>query len=237
MADKFPAGANAAGSDWAFGAGAQAVTFVSRVDAQNYVEHGMSYYPALRRMALTPGHASPAGVRYATFSPDANILRCFLCHSTGTPRVNASGQIEPREPGVRCEVCHGAGAEHVKAPGRGNIINPARYSGDELNQMCGSCHRKPAAAGAETDYDNPWNVRHQPLYLARSACFLKSQGKLTCLTCHPPHGGATRSVCRDCHSSPRHQPRTATAGKRCETCHMKDVSPMPGLRFANHWIR
>ena len=41
--------------EWAFGAGEQAVTFVSRVDRQNYVELSFSYYRAIQRLAVTPG--------------------------------------------------------------------------------------------------------------------------------------------------------------------------------------
>src|SRR5436190_23343194 len=41
--------------EWAFGAGAQAVTFVTRVDPEWYLEHYFSYYSAGRTMAPTPG--------------------------------------------------------------------------------------------------------------------------------------------------------------------------------------
>lgn len=227
------------GGRWDFGSGLQAVTPVSRLDSNTYLEHGLSFYKALNREDLTPGHADSRGVRYPIFSPGGEILRCFLCHSTGSPTVSADGVIQPGEPGVRCETCHGPGAAHVAAPGRGNVVNPRGLNADGLNQLCGSCHRKPAAAGAETDYRNAWNTRHQPLYLAKSQCFLKSKGEMSCLTCHPAHGGAARTgpaVCSQCHSPPKHSARTVVAGKTCESCHMPDVVPRPGLRFANHWI-
>lgn len=223
--------------EWAFGAGTQAVTIVSRLDSETYLEHGLSYYPSLGRMALTPGHSNAKGVRYQTFSPGGEILRCFLCHSTGTPAVNDAGEIQPQEPGVRCETCHGPGATHAAKPERANIVNPKRLSAEEQNQMCGSCHRKPAAAGGDTDYRNPWNARHQPLYLAKSRCFQQSLGSVSCNLCHPPHGGsAAVNVCARCHEQPKHGARTLVSGKRCESCHMPDVRPMPGLAFANHWI-
>src|SRR6266568_5341257 len=38
--------------EWAFGAGAQAVTFVTRIDADWYLEHSLSYYAGLRAMSL-----------------------------------------------------------------------------------------------------------------------------------------------------------------------------------------
>jgi len=225
--------------DWAFGAGDQAVTFVSRLDEEHYLEHGLSYYAAARGMALTPGHRGPQGERYRTFDPGAAILRCFQCHSTGPLRLEAGFTIQPFEPGVQCESCHGAGAGHAAtlAP----IRNPRRLSAAAVNDLCGACHRMPAAAGDDTDWTNPWNARHQPLYLAESACFRKSNGALSCTTCHPAHtpvvrgaAGGYHQICSRCHSQPRH--RTVTTGRSCTACHMPAVVPQPHLRFANHWI-
>jgi hypothetical protein len=48
---------------WAFGAGAKAITYISQADQDSYLEHGLSYYAATKSMALTPGHASAAGMR------------------------------------------------------------------------------------------------------------------------------------------------------------------------------
>jgi hypothetical protein len=224
--------------EWAFGAGAQAVTFVSRLDENTYVEHGLSYYTMSKSMALTPGHGTRAGKRYRTFDPDAAILRCFQCHSTGPLRLAAGFTIEPAETGVQCESCHGPGARHAKS--QEPIRNPKRLSASELNELCGSCHRKPAAAGEEIDWTNAWNTRHQPLYLSRSACFVKSGGALSCLTCHPAHTPLSQSSsdydrrCADCHPKPKHS-RAAVRGA-CAGCHMPAVRPHPHIQFANHWI-
>ena len=97
----------------------------------------------------------------------------------------------------------------------------------------------PASAGDETDWTNPWNARHQPLYLAESACFRRSRGALSCITCHPPHQQVSRDPsfydqrCKVCHASPKHR---TTVSWACSACHMPAVSPGPHLRFANHWI-
>ncbi len=235
LAASFPA---ALAGEWAFGAGAQAVTFVSQLDEDAYLEHGLSWYAAAKSMALTPGHRTPAGERYRTFDPGAAILRCFQCHSTGPVRLAAGFKVEPSESGVQCEACHGPGADHARS--LQPIRNPKRLPAAELNQLCGGCHRKPAAAGDDTDWTNPWNTRHQPPYLARSACFQRSRGALSCLTCHPPHAPIARNAavydrtCSGCHATPRH--RTPVAGRSCVGCHMPAVEPGPHLRFANHWI-
>jgi predicted CXXCH cytochrome family protein len=224
--------------EWAFGAGDQGVTFVDQVDDDHYVERGLSYYSATKSMSLTPGHRSRAGERYRTFDPASGILRCFQCHSTGPLRLAANFRIEPFEAGVQCEACHGPGAEHAKS--RAPIRNPRRLSATELNQFCGACHRMPPPAGVETDWNNPWNVRHQPPYLSQSACFAKSSGKLSCLTCHPPHTSVSRvaadydPICTTCHARTKHS--TNVANRSCIECHMPGVEPQPNLRFTNHWI-
>jgi hypothetical protein len=222
---------------WAFGAGAQAVTYVSQASEDTYLEHGLSWYKKSGQLALTPGHTSPEGVTYQTFAADSNILRCFQCHSTGKLRLTPARAIEPGQPGVRCETCHGPGADHVAKPQRGTIRNPARLSATEINSLCGECHRMPPARGESTNFQNPWNVRHQPVYFSQSACFLKSEGKLSCLSCHNPHEDTKPlgdAKCAECHPQPKHT--TATAGNSCVTCHMPVVNPSPWLGFVNHWI-
>jgi tetratricopeptide (TPR) repeat protein len=150
--------------------------------------------------------------------------------------------IQPAQYGIRCEACHGPGAAHVAAGGgAGTIRNPKRLNAVELNAFCGTCHRKPPEAGVEGDWTDPWNARHQPASLSQSACFRKSAGNLSCLTCHDPHAPLAVSAkaydqrCAACHHDVRH--RTATAGTACVTCHMPQVQePAPEIRFTNHWI-
>jgi hypothetical protein len=226
--------------EWAFGAGHQAITFVSPLDEDSYLEHAQSWYSASKSFGLTPGHSSAQGERYRTFSPDAAILKCFSCHSTGPLRLEPGYRIAPFEPGVRCESCHGPGAAHVAAKGKRDLIrNPKRFDAGEINQFCGACHRKHAA-DEDTNWAQPWNVRHQPLYLARSRCFEASDGKLSCFTCHAPHSGLSRSAsaydaqCRSCHAVVAHQ--MPVADRACVECHMPVVRLTENLRFANHWI-
>jgi len=242
---------------WAFGAGDQAVTFVSQLDEDSYLEYRFSFYSRTARLDLTPGHPDKtkssypedAGVVYKTFDPEAKIMRCFQCHSTGHLSLGARMAIVPAELGVRCETCHGPGKAHVDAIRAGKleaartaIRNPGRMPGGVLNQLCGECHRKPQQGETATDWNDPWNSRHQPLYLAQSACFRKSDGRLTCLTCHDPHDPLRRNdaafyngKCVSCHSGKPH-PALATVTNDCVHCHMPGVSPRPHLQFANHWI-
>ena len=245
---------------WAFGAGDQAVTLVTRIDANWYLEHYLSFYTALGGMAPTAGHGAlkpktlpeAMGVPYATSDPKTGILGCFECHSTGSVRTDPETGLQPLQPGVQCEACHGAGLDHVAAANRGATVearrrigNPKRLSASALNEFCGRCHRPPTAVGASIDWNYSWNLRHQPVYLSQTKCLQNSQGKLSCFTCHEPHqplekrASAYNQRCLACHerngSDPA--PRCQTeARSNCIDCHMPRVSPQPALRFTNHWI-
>lgn len=225
-------------ADWAFGSGTHATTWVRQQDPRHYLELPLSWYRQTNRKAHTPGHTSISGVLYRTFDPAGRILRCFACHSTGVPSVDAAGRISPHEPGVRCESCHGPAAAHVRAGGgKFNIENPGRYRAAAINDQCGACHRQPDASSPR--WDDPWNVRHQPIYLAESSCFLNSGGKLSCLNCHNPHEALSRdtrayaAVCSQCHAQPRHR---TPVSPDCIRCHMPRVPASADLSFTNHWI-
>lgn len=228
--------------EWAFGAGRKAITYVSHTDEEMYVERAASYYASTKSMGVTPGHKAGIDLEYPTFDPITSAVRCFRCHSTGQPTLSAGFAIQPGENGIRCEACHGPGAAHIAAGGGGDSIrSPKRLNAVELNAFCGTCHRKPPEAGAEGGWTDPWNVRHQPAGLSQSACFRKSAGSLSCLTCHDPHAPLSTAAksyderCAGCHQDVRH--RTAAIGTACVTCHMPEVQePSPEIHFTNHWI-
>jgi hypothetical protein len=235
--------------EWAFGAGKQAVTFVSRVNRDWYVEHYPSYYKVVGSWRASPGQDAvhprtineAAGVLYKITDPQFGIAGCFECHSTGPVSFDREGVAQVTEYGVRCESCHGAGSEHARDPAKNKLR--ASWSAEELNQFCGRCHRPPAQPGVAIDWNYAWNVRHEPVYLSQSACFLRSRGALSCLTCHNPHEtGRSFSVnekCVQCHPDSRPLHKSAAASQNpanCVDCHMPLVSPQPPLRFTNHWI-
>jgi tetratricopeptide (TPR) repeat protein len=226
---KAPAGAP---GQWAFGAGVKATTWVSQLDRDTWAEHGLSYFAGTRSMGLTPGHDTADDVRYRTFDPEATVLRCFRCHSTGALSLGANYSIQPGEPGIHCETCH---VNSRGAPG--TLINPARLSAAELNDFCGTCHRN----APESDWTDKWKTRHQPSYLAQSACFRNSNGALKCITCHNPHNPLNEVAaqynprCIECHKEVRHSTPPA-AGRACADCHMPQVTVSAQLKFTNHWI-
>jgi tetratricopeptide (TPR) repeat protein len=233
-------------AQWAFGAGEKATTWVSQTGEETIAEHGMSYYAATKSLDFTPGHANSNDLVYRTFDPVGTALRCFRCHSTGPVALRAGYKVQPSEPGVRCEACHGPGSAHVSSAGApGTIQNPKRLTPAELNVLCGACHRQASDLDDDTDWSNAWNVRHQPSYLHRAACFRNSKGALSCLTCHDPHeplkkaAGPYDARCAACHGKVIHKTaqvfRLATS-RSCVSCHMPQVSTSAALHFTNHWI-
>lgn len=180
------------------------------------------------------GHSAnaPADIRNALGqmqAPDV-IARCFDCHAT-----DAKGDMRP---GIECERCHSPGAAHVKAPSPTNIQTPGRQSSQDLVGFCGQCHRLPSA-----QIDEHESIRFAPIGLMDSQCFRKS-GKLSCLTCHDPHGNVNQdassytSRCIGCHANTKSvvNCRRAT-GDNCLPCHMPKASLTPYLTFTDHHIR
>jgi tetratricopeptide repeat protein/cytochrome c554/c'-like protein len=227
-------------AQWAFGAGEKATTWVSQTGEDTIVEHGLSYYASTKALAVTPGHSNSNDLVYRTFDPVGTALRCFRCHSTGPVKLAAAYRVEPSELGVRCEACHGPGAAHANSGGRGAIQNPKRMKAAEINALCGACHRQASKLDDDTDWSNAWNVRHQPSYLHRAACYRNSGGKLSCVTCHDPHEPLKKTAasydarCAACHAKVAH--KTAVESRSCVSCHMPQVSTSATLRFTNHWI-
>jgi tetratricopeptide (TPR) repeat protein len=110
----------------------------------------------------------------------------------------------------------------------------------QINTLCGACHRQASDLDDETDWANAWNVRHEPAYLHRAACFRNSNGALSCITCHDPHQPLNTAAssydarCVSCHAKTRHN--VVIASHNCISCHMPQVAVSANLKFTNHWI-
>lgn len=183
------------------------------------------------------------------------------------------------ELGIGCENCHGPGELHVAERAKGgkqtpddSIVNPARLPARLAEDICLKCHQGGDARALlpGKDYSNfrpgtplldtvavvalplsPANTdlldHHVSMQL--SACYRKSGGKLSCLTCHDPHqqpvpAGARayfRSRCFSCHtdqSCTLPLPSRAKQGDNCIACHMpkRNVQQIAHSALTNHRI-
>jgi hypothetical protein len=236
-----------------FGSGNRGVTYLGTYEGKP-VELRVSYYAQEKRWEFTP--SQQAGTRVTI--PVGRVVDasteegCYRCHSTAL--VKEGGRLRPEVSllGIGCESCHGPGKRHIEAVERGEPDLKMLRLGDHQarisTELCGQCHRAPAAADPHDPTTAKQLPRFQGLALTQSACFIKSEGKLSCVTCHDPHANADQvtrveynSRCVSCHM-PAHAQQIACkrepAGD-CESCHMPaqtvDIPTRP--KFRTHWIK
>jgi hypothetical protein len=246
--------------EYAFGSGLHATTFVSLTDRDPRHpvcrEHRLTFFAHSQALGLTPGqsltgHATGNSDRGRVHSP-LDTLNCFRCHTTvtsdrGKDVLDESTMI----PNVSCERCHGPARSHIEAARRGDDgdtlrlpFGPGRWTTSEQLELCGSCHRLPTTVhqGA-IRADNPGLVRHQPVGLMVSACFIKSNRAVSCITCHDPHARASsdrtgyEAVCLSCHGAAQQTTCTVSPRSGCIDCHMPRRDVTRGILMTDHWIR
>jgi hypothetical protein len=248
--------------DYAFGSGHHATTFVTLTDRTPHrptmIEHRLTVYAHGDAPDITPGQGQARGLDREGMGPSgrhyttALTLKCFECHTT---TVSDLGPLVLDEatmiPQVGCERCHGPGRAHAQArrlgaeekamamPFGGRRSKPA----DEI-RLCGACHRLPETVDrAMILPENPTLVRFQPVGLMQSACYQKSQGTLSCSTCHDPHAKtstdlpAYEAVCLSCHQGSQRTACKISPVTGCVGCHMPKRDASRGMMMVDHWIR
>lgn len=242
--------------EWVFGAGQTGFTWVWR-EGDGFHESRFSWFPALRRLATTPGRLLdvPLSVDMALGHPlpDAEAEGCFSCHASG---IVAGAELDPSRmtPGVTCEGCHGPGADHVALAksglGAGAVFDPADLDPDASVDFCGACHSTfwDIALGSSAGLTT---LRSPGYRLVRSPCWGDGDARLTCIACHDPHRELPEdpafydSACRACHAGADpgadavHSTAVCPVGtERCASCHMaKYELPEMHVPSTDHWIR
>jgi predicted CXXCH cytochrome family protein len=159
--------------------------------------------------------------------------------------------LAPLPEGIDCQRCHGPGDQHIATAGKAQILNPAALPPERALELCMQCHLETTSrllphsirkhgrghfsyvageplADFELTFDRPAGLNHAvevaggAYRFRQSPCFLKSNGKLLCTTCHNPHAiprgeaaaAVYNKVCATCHAS------SHRANENCVACHM-----------------
>jgi Flp pilus assembly protein TadD len=214
------------------GSGNHAMTPVHRSSDGRLLELPVTWYASEKGdfWAMSPGYDRPD---HLGFRREITV-ECLFCHS-------ASSTPSP----IDCSRCHGPTSAHLVKPGRGSILNPAKLDPARQVEICLQCHLETASSGITDsirrvnrdafsfrpgeplgDYKLYFDratppadldINHAGYSFLESLCYRKSNGKLTCTTCHNPHrrGVDHRASCQGCHHTTH-----AQAATDCVSCHM-----------------
>jgi hypothetical protein len=265
--------------DWIIGSGANGSGAIVRQDGYLF-EAPLSFYTKPHRWALSPGYefgdyGFNRPVLPACISCHSGEPRPVL---DGNGRFQEPPFVELA---IGCENCHGPGFSHIAAAHMGDptdsIANPAKLSPWLADNICMSCHQTGDARVLQTGktyrdfrpgtelndtlsiFLVPFNRQSAPkddllehyLSMRLSKCYLKSGGRLGCISCHDPHlqpsqpEAATffRQKCLACHTEKSCAvPLSLRLHKMppddCAGCHMpkRDVTVISHSVLTNHRI-
>ena len=265
--------------EWIIGSGANGSGAIVREDDYLF-EAPLSFYTKIHGWALSPGFEFgdygfnrpilPGCIACHSGQPQPVL--------DGNGRFQSPPFVELA---IGCENCHGPGQSHVAAAQMGSplgsITNPAKLSPWLVDNICMSCHQSGDARvlqagktyrdfrpGTELDdtlsiFLVPFGRESAPkddllehyLSMRLSKCYLKSAGRLGCISCHNPHAQPSRQEapeyfrqkCLTCHTEkscavPLSLRQHKTPPDDCAGCHMpkRDVTVISHSELTNHRI-
>ena len=182
---------------------------------------------------------------------------CLYCHATkvaaslGGARNRFAGPPFAQG-GIGCASCHGDASAHVASSGKAAVLNPSKLMPAARDSICLQCHLEGDAAiykagkslaafvpGEDLADSVTYFVKATAVAgggraasqweaLLRSRCKIASGDKMTCTTCHDPHGSPSeaervsfyRAKCVSCHSDRRIAVEHHPEQPDCALCHM-----------------
>lgn len=173
--------------------------------------------------------------------------------------------------GITCESCHGDADAHLASAGKIRMLDIDRLEPVRRDSVCLNCHLE-GQAGINREGKRPEDFRpgdnlfdysvffvhrgengsggratSQWEALLKSRCKQDSGYRLTCTTCHDPHGDPApeekvefyRAKCLQCHSQPALAERHHPENRDCTSCHMArpQSNDIAHEQVTDHWIR
>jgi tetratricopeptide (TPR) repeat protein len=234
------------------GSGRRGRTYLFERDGW-WFEAPVNYYSKKQLWDMAPNYGSARSMP-DTLPVDSNCLHCHAGQvQSALPEArNKYADMPFKAGGVTCTACHGDASQHLAQKGRGPIVNPAKLAPASRDSVCLQCHLEGDAAiyraGESLAAYRPGEdlarfvvyfvnasraegggrATSQYEALLRSACKRASGDKLTCTTCHDPHGTPTaaervsfyRSKCLACHTGEKMATEHHTEQQDCAVCHM-----------------
>jgi len=201
---------------------------------------------------------------------------CLHCHASDVARsLPEARNLYAGEPfahgGITCGVCHGDARAHVASEGKAYMMNIDRLAPAQRDSVCLNCHLEGETAVVRQgkrieDFapgDDLFDYAEYFVYrsengaggratsqweaLSRSECKRKSGERMTCTTCHDPHGTPGpeervefyRAKCLQCHAKRGFAERHHPEERDCSGCHMArpSANDIAHEQVTDHWIR
>jgi tetratricopeptide (TPR) repeat protein len=247
--------------EYAFGVPDRYVTMVGRDESRTYRSLPISSYHTARGVAwdrtsdevFNPGPVDDP--RGAPISVQDGVVRCLYCHVTRSrdfrdPPPETGVGREAADAGIGCERCHGPGGNHLAAIKASfsdrAIVNAGTGSAAAVVTQCADCHVVGQASDARAAPDDRRHVRSPGATLTASRCYVESEGRMSCLTCHDPHrdddapASFFEAKCLACHAASTTSQKSCRVNPAndCLNCHMPKV-PVAVLHtsLTDHYIR
>jgi tetratricopeptide (TPR) repeat protein len=186
----------------------------------------------------------------------AEGISCERCHGPG--QLHVEKHKSPNK---------ASNGDHIDR----TIVNPEHLSADLQMDVCRQCHLQGEisvfkSGKSSTDFrpgmqlssvktvfiedqlpKGDFRIASHGGRLSLSACFVESQGAMTCTTCHNPHEPVQdrsrdyfNNQCLNCHHPQRLSKLDSHSIKGdCARCHMKQgaTEDILHVNFTDHWIR
>jgi predicted CXXCH cytochrome family protein len=201
---------------------------------------------------------------------------CLHCHASGVASAlpdarNHYAAAPFAYGGITCSACHGDATAHIASGGKASMANIDSMEPLRRDSVCLNCHLEGQAAvirqGKQlqnfTPGDNLFDYALFFVYgsesgsggratsqweaLLKSACKQQSGDKLTCTTCHDPHGSPSpsdrvafyRKRCLQCHNQADFAQNHHPENPDCTSCHMArpPSNDIAHEQVTDHWIK